>query len=70
MNKTLSTVAFLLYGLSVGQTQPIDVDEKGIAFIQLNSSEEGLLFYIDDSLVGALTGNEFEIISGFHKLKV
>ena len=70
MNKTLSVIAFILFYSSVVRTQPVDGDEKGIAFIKINSSEEGLLFYIDDSLVSALTGNKFKIISGFHKLKV
>jgi len=70
MNKTLLIIALLLYNLSVGQTQPNGSIEKGIAFIKIISAEQGVLFYMDDSLVGAVTNTEFEIVSGFHTLKV
>ena len=70
MNKTLFILALLLYNLSVGQTQPIGSNKKSVALVKINSPEQGLLFYMDDSLVGALTGNEFKIRSGSHKLKV
>lgn len=70
MNKALFILALLLCNLSVGQTQPISGNKKGIAFVKINSSEQGLLFYMDDSLVGAVTGVEFEIRSGSHKLEV
>ena len=70
MNKILLTIALLLFSTSAGRTQSIDDNEKGLSVVKINALEEGLLFYVDDSLVGALTDNEFEIRSGFNKLKV
>lgn len=70
MNKALFILALLLCNLSVGQTQPISGKKKDMAFVKINSPEQGLLFYMDDSLVGAVTGVKFEIRSGSHKLKV
>ncbi|MCH8301027.1 MAG: hypothetical protein IIC39_10875, partial [Candidatus Marinimicrobia bacterium] len=70
MNKILLTTALLLFSMSAGRTQSIDDNEKGLSVVKINAFEQGLLFYVDDSLVGALTDDEFEIRSGFHKLKV
>ena len=70
MNRTLLTIALLLFSTSAGRTQSLSDNEKGISTVKINALEEGLLFYVDDSLVGALTDKKFEIRSGFHKLKV
>jgi len=70
MNKTLFILLLLLYNLSVGQTQPNISNKKGVAFVKINSHDQGLLFYVDDSLAGAVTGVAFEIRAGSHKLKV
>ncbi|MCH8306375.1 MAG: PEGA domain-containing protein, partial [Candidatus Marinimicrobia bacterium] len=70
MNKILLTTALLLFSMSAGRTQSIDDNEKGLSVVKINAFEQGLLFYVDDSLVGALTDDEFKVRSGFHKLKV
>ena len=70
MNKTLLTLALLLFSTSAGLTQTIGDNEYGVSTVKINAFEEGLLFYVDDSLVGALTENEFEIRAGSHELKV
>jgi len=70
MNKTLITMALLLFSMSAGRTQSIDDNGISLSVVKINALEQGLLFYVDDSLVGSLTDNEFEVRSGFHKLKV
>lgn len=70
MNKTLLISVVILSYLPIGQAQTVDNNENGIAYITIDSPEEGLLFYVDDSLVGSVSETEFEISSGFHKLDV
>ena len=70
MIKTLLTLGLLLCNVSAGQTQQSDINGKNVASVRFDSQEKGLLFYLDDSLVGIVTASELEIRSGFHKLKL
>ncbi len=70
MNKPILTLIAILLNLAVGQSQTVHTDLKGKASVKFISSEQNLLFYSDDTLIGISPEFAFAIIPGYHKLRV